>query len=66
MAGLSISELKKRPGRIETFATKLKQGSAFAMTPSGSIIAENVIINDKVYEKNDSVKIIKAIEMAKK
>ena len=66
MAGLSISELKKRPGRIETFATKLKQGSAFAMTPSGSIIAENVIINDKVYDKNDSVKIIKAIEMAKK
>ena len=66
MAVLSISELKKRPGRIETFATKLKEGSAFAMATSGSIIAETVIINDKVYNKNDSIKIIKAIEMAKK
>jgi len=66
MAGLSIPELKKRPGRIETFAAKLKQGSAFAMSPSGTIIAETVIIDDKVYDKTDSAKIIKAIETAKK
>jgi len=66
MSSLSIPELKKRPGRIETFAAKLKQGSAFAMSPSGTIIAETVIIDDKVYDKTDSVKIIKAIETAKK
>ena len=66
MAGLSIPELKKRPGRIETFAAKLKQGSAFAMSSSGTIIAETVIIDDKVFDKTDSAKIIKAIETAKK
>lgn len=66
MANLSAGELRKRPGRIETFASKLKQGSAFATTPSGSIIGASVVIDGKAFDKDETVKIIAALQSATK
>lgn len=47
MANLSLSELRKRPGRIETLVSKLIDGSAFETSGSKKFVANSIRIYDK-------------------
>lgn len=47
MANLSLSEIKKRPGRIETLVFKLVDGSAFELTGSKMFKANSLRVYDK-------------------
>ena len=48
MANLSLSEIRKRPGRIETLVSKLIDGSSFETSTDKNFKANSII----VYEKN--------------
>ena len=48
MANLSLSEIRKRPGRIETLVFKLVDGSPFELSGSKMFKANSL----RVYDKN--------------
>jgi hypothetical protein len=49
MSNLSLSELKKRPGRIETLVSKLVDGTPFELSAGSKMVGANSL---RVYEKN--------------
>jgi hypothetical protein len=51
MSNLSLAEIKKRPGRIETLLSKLIDGSPFELVGSKKFIANSL----RVYSKNNLI-----------
>lgn len=51
MATLSLAEIRKRPGRIETLVSKLVDGSPFELTGSKKIKANSI----RIYDKNSLI-----------
>lgn len=51
MANLSLAEIRKRPGRIETLVSKLVDGSSFELTGSKNFKANSI----RVYEKKSMI-----------
>ena len=45
MAGLTYAELVKRPGRIETFVSKLKEKTPFTLTSGGTVISNTLLFD---------------------
>jgi hypothetical protein len=72
MANLSLSEIKKRPGRIETLVFKLVDGSAFELTGSKMFKANSLRVYDKTSlivftpKKKDDKEFKNAIEFLRK
>jgi hypothetical protein len=59
MAGLSLSELKKRPGRLQTLVSKMQNKSAFG-TESGPHVCSSISIDEKIFkvDSDNSAKIV--------
>jgi hypothetical protein len=72
MANLSLSEIRKRPGRIETLVFKLVDSSAFELTGSKMFKANSLRVYDKtslivfIPKKKDDKEFKNAIEFLRK
>ena len=53
MAALSLSELRKRPGRIETLVSKLKLKEPLLTVSNKKIVCDALIANQELYTIDD-------------
>lgn len=63
MAGLTYAELVKRPGRVETFVSKLKEKTPFALTSGGTVISNTLLFDSTTLVIKTDSDVEKAINL---